>query len=444
MKNSSVLTGQKASTIISQALQDVRSIRGESQKLSRRLEKVERGLQKLTAEQRPRPRVGLNSLAESLRRTGDSMCKALAIHMLYHREISSAEMYVLMRGWRTKQEITPNEVRNVVSDANDLLRQKGGGKIKAVVRGAFKWRGTGAIGQHAEGIRRQLSRAKALLKKDPVKAVARLSDLVKRHRHYLDAVLALAQCLTATDQRVADVRLFRRVKTLLSDHELTLSPGLDSLAIRSRDDPQDPLWKDAAQVIAKGSIRLKEMREARSAVSAALIEIERSRPETKKLFELLDKIKAFQAIPGGVEEDYQGEYERALADITRSGFYLETVQPMLEETFRERFDSLQRRSLVAEVLLQTAELTECPDIPTFTRVFGAALSRRISEEIAQITAGMGIDDFRLARELENTQQRMKAIGVESSRERILKDRDWDEPTLQRAEKALLWLKRKVE
>lgn len=117
---------------------------------------------------------------------------------------------------------------------------------------------------------------------------------------------------------------------------------------------------------------------------------------------------------------------------------------MLEEVFREYLDDLHRRSIVAEVLLQTTDLLGCSTVPKFTESFDVALRKRLSEEMVRIRVGIEREDFRLARELERAQQHMKRIGVKPSRDKILKDLGWDESKLEKAEKALMWLRQRVQ
>jgi hypothetical protein len=178
------------------------------------------------------------------------MGRALAIQMLCRRQMTAAEIYLLMPRWWTKDQVSVNAMRNVVSDANTLLREKGiEGEIKAVTRGGFKWRSVEALAQYAEKINRELSRARALIGKSPFKAKQKLLALTKRHPHYLEGLLALAQCLTVVDQTDSELPQLRRAQSLLSDHERKLSLGLDSLAKRLTDDPKNPLWDGASEAI---------------------------------------------------------------------------------------------------------------------------------------------------------------------------------------------------
>lgn len=89
-------------------------------------------------------------------------------------------------------------------------------------------------------------------------------------------------------------------------------------------------------------------------------------------------------------------------------------------------------------------MTASHRVPTFIRAFEAALNKRVSEEVACVTMGMGLDEFRLANALREARKRMIAIGVVPSPEKIRQELAWDEPTLENAEKALQWLDREVD
>ena len=425
-------------------LRDVRSIRRDFEKVCSRLKKLERDVEKLVMTHAPRRRPSLDSVVDALNRKRDSMGKALAIQMLCRRQTTAAEMYLLMPCWWTKDKVGVNAMRNVVCDANTLLREKQmDGEIKAVNRGRFKWRSIGALAQYAEKINRELSRARALIGKSPLKAKGNLSALTKRHPGYLEALLSLAECLTVTEQTDSELPMLHHVKSLLSSHEQNFSRALVSLAKRLTDDPKNPLWEGASEVIRALETRLEQARGAIKTLAGIIRRIEEADPKAEEVSSFLEKVEALQGIQGESAQNREEEYEKALANLTQSAFFSENIQPMLEQLLPDYMNDLQRRSLVAEVLIKTKDLSRCSTVAKLTKTFNDALRERLSEEIARITAGIEREDFRLASELEMARQHMDRIGVEPSRDKILKDLGWDESKFEKAEKAWMWLRQRV-